>query len=61
VQGWQCALDGLLPGKLTFGLAWDVTDDVNIDLDASELNFKDFSFGILIFNPSSTVSNWQDD
>jgi stress response protein SCP2 len=28
---------GTLPEKITFGLAWDVTDGVNIDLDASAL------------------------
>jgi tellurium resistance protein TerZ len=28
---------GKLPDKVTFGLAWDVTDGVNIDLDASAL------------------------
>lgn len=30
---------GKLPNKLTFGLAWDVTDGVNIDLDASAICF----------------------
>lgn len=30
---------GTLPTQLTFGLAWDVTDGVNIDLDASAVCF----------------------
>lgn len=32
-------LGGQLPSRLTFGLAWDVTDGVNIDLDASAVCF----------------------
>ena len=32
-------LGGRLPSQLTFGLAWDVTDGVNIDLDASAVCF----------------------
>jgi len=36
-KGGAVCLEGKLPESLTFGLAWDVTNGVNIDLDASAI------------------------